>query len=130
AIARYRSGRHVVPTFCSHREINHVLATLRCEPSGADHEVWITDISWTDPAVDRHLQDLIDHGVMVYWIDHHRTALERFDDGKISVRLTDSVLDESHAASRLVFDYLGARHPRSRACKDLETLIAMADDND
>ncbi len=134
AVARYHAGNHVTPHFCSHREINQVLADLRCDPMAARHEVWITDISWSDSAVDRHLQTLIDRGVKVYLIDHHRTTLERWHAGHISVRLTDCVLSESYAASRLVYEYLQRRSdatPQRREWFDaLHTLIAMADDND
>src|SRR5690242_2570340 len=84
-VARYYHDAVVLPSFCSHRQINRVLANLRCDPVEADHEVWITDISWSDPDVDRHLQALIDRGVRVYWIDHHRTALTRLNGGLINV---------------------------------------------
>lgn len=134
AVARYYSGDHVTPHFCNHREIDNVLASMRCDPPGARHEVWITDISWSDPAVDRHLQTLIDRGVKVYLIDHHRTTLERFNAGQIRVRLTDCVLSESCAASRLVYEYLRQRRDASQGGNEwfdaLRTLIALADDND
>ena len=134
AVARYHADDHVTPYFCSHREINTVLASLRCDPPAASHEVWITDIAWSDAAVDRHLQTLIDRGVKVYLIDHHRTTLERFNAGQISAPLTACVLSESYAASRLVYEYLRQRQDASPQRIDwfdaLRTLIAMADDND
>ena len=133
AVARYYASDYVTPYFCSHREINSVLTNLRCDPPAAIHEVWITDISWSDAAVDRHLQTLIDRGVRVYLIDHHRTTLERFNAGQFRVRLTACVLSESCAAARLVYEYLRQRDP-SRGDNErfdaLGTLIALADDND
>jgi oligoribonuclease NrnB/cAMP/cGMP phosphodiesterase (DHH superfamily) len=124
----------VVPRFCSHAKIDETLLGLRCEPAEAEHEIWITDISWTDPAVDRHLQWLIDRGARVYWIDHHRTALERHRRGAVTVRLTESVLSEACAASRLTYDYL-CRCLREEGATNqwlaqLEPLVALADDND
>jgi oligoribonuclease NrnB/cAMP/cGMP phosphodiesterase (DHH superfamily) len=134
AVARYSADAHVTPYFCSHREINAVLTRLRCDPPGGSHEVWITDIAWSDAAVDGHLQTLIDRGVKVYLIDHHRTTIERFNAGHISVRLTDCVLSDAYAASRLVYEYLVKRGdaPRQHGASfdELGALIAMADDND
>jgi len=133
-LARYYAKDRVTPYFCTHREVNGVLLGLRCDSPEASHELWITDIAWTDTAVDRHLQTLLDRGVKVYLIDHHRTTLERFSAGHHSVRLTDCVLSETYAASRLVYDYLRERRealPEQRAGFDaLEALVAMADDND
>jgi oligoribonuclease NrnB/cAMP/cGMP phosphodiesterase (DHH superfamily) len=134
AVSRYYRTATVQPHFSSNAKINETLLALRCEPPDARHEVWITDISWTDPAVDRHLQDLIEHGVRVYWIDHHRTALERYRNGEVAVQLTDHVLSEECAASRLTYEYLRDRLARSRETNEwfaaLHHLVALADDND
>jgi len=134
AVARYHREATVVPHFSSNAKINETLLGLRCEPADATHEVWITDISWTDPAVDRHLQALIDAGVRVFWIDHHRTALERHQRGEVSVRFTDYVLSEQSAASRLTYEYLcnrlRAEHRENDWFEGLQLLVAMADDND
>jgi oligoribonuclease NrnB/cAMP/cGMP phosphodiesterase (DHH superfamily) len=134
AVARYHSGDRVLTHFCSHEEINTVLMSLRCDPAAATHAIWITDIAWSDSTVDRHLQTLIERGVKVYLIDHHRTTLDRFKAGRISVRLTDCVLSESYAASRLVYEYLRQRlagsQKRNEGFDALGQLIAMADDND
>ena len=132
-VSRYYHGATIVPHFSSNTQINAVLLNVRCD-SNEQHEVWITDISWTDPAVDRHLQQLIDHGVRIYWIDHHRSALQRYTAGEIGVRLTGQVLSEDYAASRLTYDYLRTRL-RERGVSDdwfaaVERLVAMADDND
>jgi oligoribonuclease NrnB/cAMP/cGMP phosphodiesterase (DHH superfamily) len=134
AVARYHRDATVMPHFSSNAKINETLLGLRCEPADAAHEVWITDISWTDPAVDRHLQRLVDAGVRVFWIDHHRTALERHRRGEVNVRFTDYVLDEQSAASRLTYEYLRSRlraeDRRNEWFEALELLVAMADDND
>ncbi|HZP41505.1 MAG TPA: DHHA1 domain-containing protein [Candidatus Binatia bacterium] len=133
AVTRFFEGEATIDVrFAGNNEVDAVLRAL--EPAGEDVEVWITDISWRDHATDAHLRRLAAAGVRLYWIDHHRTALERFRSGTIDVPFADRVLSEDFAASRLTYDYLtrrlaagGRRAPRFEA---LERLIAMADDND
>ena len=132
AVARYHQGRaEVVPHFAGNSEIDAVLRGLALGP---DAELWITDISWREPETDAHLRALATAGVPIYWIDHHRTALERFASGKVNVPFAERVLSEEFAASRLVYDYLRRRlEAEGRAAPDfarLAPLIAMADDND
>ena len=133
AVARYHEGAEIRPVFASNSEIDDVLRRLAPTP-GRDTELWITDISWRQPETDAHLRSLAAAGVRIYWIDHHRTALERVRAGKVDVPFTDSVLSEDYAASRLTYEYLvgrlrseGRLAPRFDA---LARLIAMADDND
>jgi hypothetical protein len=133
AVARYHEGAEIRPVFASNSEIDDVLRRLAPTP-GRDTELWITDISWRQPETDTHLRSLAAAGVRIYWIDHHRTALERVRAGKVDVPFTDSVLSEDYAASRLTYEYLAGRlrsegrlAPRFDA---LARLIAMADDND
>ncbi len=134
AVARYYGERaRVIPRFASNSEIDAVLQSV--EPAGdADEELWITDISWRDPATDAHLRDLAARGVRIYWIDHHRTAIERVKAGKVDVPLAGSVLSEEFAASRLTWEHLrdrlgaeGRSEPRFAA---FAPVVAMADDND
>src|SRR5262245_13138015 len=130
AVARYYGDRaQVEARFASNSEIDTVLQALRPE-----HELWITDISWREPATDAHLRALAAGGVRIYWIDHHRTALERVKAGRVDVPFTDSVLSEEFAASRLTYEYLAKRlaqegltEPRFAA---FAPVVAMADDND
>src|SRR5438552_5868088 len=76
AVARYYRGRtDVVPHFAGNSEIDDALRALDL-PAG--DELWITDISWREAATDAHLRALVAGGVRIYWIDHHRTALQRF----------------------------------------------------
>ena len=134
AVARYQAGRADVETrFAGNNEVDAVLRGLACAP-GREHELWITDISWREPETDEHLTRLAGAGVRIYWIDHHRSALERFRAGQVHVPFADFVLSEEFAASRLVYDYLarrleteGRREPGFAA---LRRLIDMADDND
>ena len=132
AVARYQAGRaDVQPRFASNSEVDAVLRGLA---PGPDDELWITDISWREPETDAHLTRLARAGVRIYWIDHHRTALERFRAGQVNVPFADFVLSEDYAASRLVYDYLARRlESEGRSAPGfvaLRRLIEMADDND
>src|SRR5438445_382151 len=99
AVARYQQGRsEVVPHFAGNSEIDALLRGLALDPA-RDTELWITDISWREPETDAHLRALAAAGVHIYWIDHHRTALERFAAGKVNVPFADRVLSEEIAAS-------------------------------
>jgi len=134
AVARFYEGRaEVVPHFAGNNEIDAALRALALSPP-ADAELWITDISWKDPATDAHLRALSSAGVRLYWIDHHRTALERVRAGRVDVPFADSVLREDYAASRLVYEHLrerGRREGRLPAgFARFARVIEMADDND
>jgi oligoribonuclease NrnB/cAMP/cGMP phosphodiesterase (DHH superfamily) len=132
AVARYHGERApVVTRFASNSEIDAVLRATAPAPSD---ELWITDISWRERETDDHLSRLAAAGVRIYWIDHHRTALERFAAGEVRVPFTDRVLSEEYAASRLTYDYLARRlaaEGRSEArFAAFAPVVAMADDND
>src|SRR6185295_18778710 len=106
AVARFHAGDEVVARFAGNNEIDAVLREVRPVRDG---ELWITDISWREKETDAHLRALAAGGMRIYWIDHHRTALERFRTGAIDVPFTDRVLSEEYAASRLTYEYLGRR---------------------
>src|SRR5262249_16336401 len=134
AVSRYYAGLASVDVrFAGNSEIDSVLRGL-VPPRTGDTELWVTDISRREPATDAHLRSLAAGGVRIYWIDHHRTALERFRSGAVDVPFTDRVLSEDFAASRLVYEYLGRRlATEGRAAPTftaLAPLIAMPDDND
>jgi oligoribonuclease NrnB/cAMP/cGMP phosphodiesterase (DHH superfamily) len=133
AVARFYAGRaEVEPRFAGNNEVDGVLQALT--PGAGDQELWITDISWRDPATDAHLRRLAAAGVRIYWIDHHRTALERFRSGTVDVPFTDRVLSEEFAASRLVYDYLtrrlAAEGRTAPAFAAFAPVVLLADDND
>src|ERR1044071_7168378 len=81
AVARHHEGAEGRPLFAGNSESAGVRRGLAPSP-GRDTELWITDISWRQPETDAHLRALAAAGVRIYWIDHHRTALERFAAGK------------------------------------------------
>jgi len=132
ALARFRADADVHVAFAGYDDIDAVLLAVPVEQPSAPQELWITDISWTDPAVDQHLRALLASGVQVYWIDHHRTAIARHAAGTLA-RLPFSavVLSDRYAASKLTFEYLRAQHPLAAATvAGLDRLIAMSDDHD
>ncbi len=129
-ITRFHPDSEVVPAFCGNTAVDRTLLALRCEPEDGEHAVWITDISWTDPRVDDHLERLRQRGVQLYWIDHHRTAMSRYENGKITATFTDLVLNDTHSAAFLTFEYLAARNPSAGAVTEMRKLAEMADDND
>jgi len=133
AIARARTNAEVIPWFVNNNDVNDAIHQLVCAPADADHEVWITDVSWTDRAADHRLRSLTDRGVRVHWIDHHRTAIERFRAGEVEVPFAACVVTERFAASRLVYEYLRDHLDETTAHErffDLWPLIERADDTD
>jgi oligoribonuclease NrnB/cAMP/cGMP phosphodiesterase (DHH superfamily) len=131
--ARYFTGRRFEPIFASNREIDEVLQ--RYDPTHPeDEELWITDISWREAATDLHLDGLVSRGLRLYWVDHHRTAIERRAEGYLGVRFTEFVLDETYAASRLLFEYLSRRADSTEesqvALDASRKLVMLADDVD
>ena len=131
--ARYFGGRRYEPIFASNREIDDVLRAY--DPSHPDdEELWITDISWRDSSTDLHLDSLAARGLHVYWVDHHKTAIDRRAEGKLNVRFTGFVLDDSYSACRLLFNYLRSRAAERGESKPellaLEKLVLLADDVD
>ncbi len=134
AVARYHEGVKIIPHFASNVRINEVIRSISPDSLPPKAEIWITDISWTEKETDAHLRQLAAQGTKIYWFDHHRTAIERYQSGEIDVPFTDLVVTEKCAASRLVYEYLQGRlkaegrHNPSFAA--LDRLIQMADDND
>jgi uncharacterized protein len=134
AVARYREGAKIIPRFSGNEHINEVLRSISPEIAPPGSELWITDISWTEKETDRHLQNLAELGVKIYWFDHHRTALKRYAAGEMDVPFTDQVVSERAAAAQLVYEYLqqqlGMRKQRNARFAEFGPIVAMADDND
>jgi len=134
AIARYYQGVPVIPRFSGNPKINEVIQGLDVAEPLADQELWITDISWTAPETDAFLRRLAERGLKIYWIDHHRTAIERLKNGKIDVPFAHRIVDDRYAAARLTYEYLLERsRAEGRPSESLERfahVVAMADDND
>ncbi len=116
AVARFHAGLEVVTRFANNPEINEAIQARPAPPAGTTHELWVTDISWNQPATDGHLRALAAAGTRIRWIDHHRTAIERLKRGALDVPLATMVVEDTYAASRLVFEHLKqpARERRQR----------------
>jgi uncharacterized protein len=134
AIARYRRGAEIRPRFSGNPQINETILGLELEGPLDEQELWITDISWTAAEADRRLRELGERGLPIYWIDHHRTAIERVARGKIDVPFAHAIVDDRFAASRLVYEYLAERAAREGGAHAdfarFAPIVALADDND
>jgi hypothetical protein len=134
AVARYHAGVEVRARFANNPEINETLLAVPPPPPGTTQDLWVTDISWTRPETDAHLRGLAAAGTRVFWIDHHRTAIERLRRGAIDVPFTQMVVEDTYAASRLVFEHLRRKldpgAPAAAGFLALERLVMLADDND
>ena len=135
-VARFYAGAEIHPHFANNPEINQVLRAVPPPPAGRSQDLWVTDISWTEPETDHHLRDLAARGTRIFWVDHHRSAIERLRRGRIDVPFAAMVVEDTYAASRLVFELLRAQlaalpdgAPRQRFLA-LERLARLADDND
>lgn len=131
--ARHFLGREFQPIFASNRHIDESLR--RYSPANPDREeLWITDISWRDDETTQHLNNLVDRGLELHWVDHHKSALEAREAGKLQARFTDYVLDMKYAASRLLYEELMRRDAekglRNPDLTSLHNLVMTADDND
>ncbi len=136
AIARFHEGSEVRAQFASNQAVNQVLREI--EPQ-AGEDLWITDISWSDPVTEAHLAELIRRGVRLHWFDHHRTAIERLAAGGYQLGFTTRVIRDDFAASKLVYDFLAERAAQGvrsggpqppSAFVSFRPLVEMADDND
>lgn len=141
AVARFHAGAEVRAHFANNPEINEAILAVPPAPAGRAQELWITDISWNRPDADAHLRTLAGGGTRIVWIDHHRTAIERVKRGGVDVPFGTMIVEDTWAASRLVYEHLARRladeggTPSGRpadadAFRALAKLVAMADDND
>lgn len=131
--AKYFSDQRFEAVFSSNHEIDEILISY--DPTHPEEEeLWITDISWREPATDVHLDTLVSRGLKLYWIDHHKTAIDRRATGQPHIAFTDMVLDDRFAASRLLHDYLiqraTARGESLETLSALRNLVLTADDVD
>jgi oligoribonuclease NrnB/cAMP/cGMP phosphodiesterase (DHH superfamily) len=137
AVARFYEGERVVTVLPGNNESDRTIRRLELKSqSGANDEIWITDLSWTSPETGKHLSELIARGARVFWIDHHRTAVSRAGAPEFKVPFTGKVLSEQYSAARLTFNYLRkiARDtmlPRRReAFEAFAPFALIADDHD
>ncbi|MFM7734698.1 MAG: DHHA1 domain-containing protein [Alphaproteobacteria bacterium] len=136
AVARFHEGADVRTIFASNQEVDRVLRDIDAR---AGEDLWVTDISWTNPETEAHLRALAERGVRLHWFDHHKTAIERLKNGAYSLPFTTRVVRDDFAASRLVYEWLRDRAAESAKAggapaparfAEFAPVVAMADDND
>ena len=133
AVARYYGTQSLIPQFTHSSQLDSIIETLIATTAGP-HDLWITDMAWKHQATDRHLQQLIEKGWRVFWIDHHRNAIEKPEAEIHDIRLTGHVISTAYAASRLLFNFLLAQPQTSpdatRWLSDFQKIVMLADEHD
>ena len=136
AITKFFEGNHVYTSLPGNNESDHAIQSLKLrDKSGAD-EIWITDLSWTQPHTAAHLKELSAAGARIFWIDHHRTAVSRADAPEFKVPFAGKVLSEKYSAARLTFEFLKRREDelssaeKRRDFESFRRFAEIADDHD
>jgi len=136
AIARFFEGSRVFASLPGNNESDRAIQNLKLrDKSGAD-EIWITDLSWTQPNTAAHLRQLSEAGARIFWIDHHRTAVSRAGAPEFKVPFAGQVLSEEYSAARLTFEFLKHREEELSSAEkrcDFESFrrfAEIADDHD
>jgi len=133
AVARYYGTHSLTPRFTHPSQLDSVIETLIATTPGP-HDLWITDMAWKHRATDAHLRQLIENGWRVFWIDHHRNAIEKPESEIRDIHLTGYVISSTHAASRLLFDFLLAQPPTSPDAatwlSSFQKIVMLADEHD
>ncbi len=135
AVRRFYPGHRVHMRLAANGEADRVIQEVKPRGGRCD-EIWITDLSWTEPATAEHLNALARDGTRIFWIDHHRTALARADGPEFRVAFANRVLSEDYSAAKLTFNFLG-RMARDHGDEDhysqyqsFAPFAELADDHD
>jgi oligoribonuclease NrnB/cAMP/cGMP phosphodiesterase (DHH superfamily) len=129
SIARFYESAKVKAYFPSNKTIGDTIRRLH--PAKGE-ELWITDISWNDEATDEHLRKLIEKGVIVHWIDHHKTAIDRLERGGFQLDFATRIVKDDFSAAKLTYDHLaeiGGNDVPARF-RAFAPMADIADDND
>tara|TARA_B100001971_G_C18266242_1_gene592813 strand:- start:5200 stop:6234 length:1035 start_codon:yes stop_codon:yes gene_type:complete len=133
AVARYYGTRTIIPQFTHPSQLDSVIETM-IATTPDPHDLWITDMAWKHRATDKHLRQLIENGWRVFWIDHHRNAIEKPKSEIRDIHLTGYVISSTYAASRLLFDFLLDQPPTSPDAaawlSSLQNIVMLADEHD
>ncbi|HKN00654.1 MAG TPA: hypothetical protein VJX23_09085 [Candidatus Binataceae bacterium] len=136
AVARFYADQRVIPTLSGNSDSDRIIQGLTLKAREGVDEIWITDLSWTSTDTAEHLKTLIERGALVYWIDHHRTAVSRADAPEFKVPFTGKVLSEQYSAARLTFNYLKRLGGKMLSIQQREAFdaffpfVEIADDHD
>ena len=133
AVARFYGSQSLVPRFTHPSHLDSVIETI-ATTTREPHDLWITDMAWRHRSTDMHLRQLIENGWRVYWIDHHRNAIEKPESEIRDIHLTGHVISATYAASRLLFDFLLTQPPVSPDAAtwllSFHKIILLADEHD
>jgi uncharacterized protein len=136
AIARFFEGNRVFASLPGNSDSDRAIQSLKLRDKSGGDEIWITDLSWTQPQTAAHLKELSEAGARVYWIDHHRTAVSRANEPEFKVPFAGKVLSEEYSAARLTFDFLKQREgelssdEKRREFELFRRFAEIADDHD
>jgi uncharacterized protein len=136
ALRRFYADDRVLTTLAANGDADRVIQSVRSRCNGGAEELWITDLSWTQPETAGHLTGVIKNGTRAYWIDHHRTAVGRADSPEFDVPFTERVLSEELSAALLTFNFLAAKaehegdYQHLASYRKFAPFAAIADDHD
>ncbi len=137
AVARFFADERVIATLAGNADADRVLQSVKLKGDGdSSDQLWITDLSWNEPATGEHLSSLATQGAHLYWIDHHRTAVSRADAPEFRVPFEGKVLSEARSAALLTFEYLKESAERLAPGRDhsrfesFRAFAELADDHD
>jgi oligoribonuclease NrnB/cAMP/cGMP phosphodiesterase (DHH superfamily) len=136
AITRFFEGDRVLTSLPGNNESDRAIQNLKLRDKAGSDEIWITDLSWTQPDTAVHLRELTAAGARVFWIDHHRTAVSRAGAPEFKVPFAGKLLSEKFSAARLTFEFLKRREDELSSAqkrRDFEAFrrfAEIADDHD
>jgi oligoribonuclease NrnB/cAMP/cGMP phosphodiesterase (DHH superfamily) len=136
AVRRFYERDRVHATLAANGESDSIIQALKPRPGGRFDEVWITDLSWNSRETAGHLSRMVRDGTLLFWIDHHRTAVARADAPEFDVPFTARVLSEQYSAAMLTFNFLRQAaqdtgdQERLRSYEKFAPFAEIADDHD
>ena len=132
-VGRFYGESRVTPIFTHPSVVDHAIEEA-VSASKEPRDLWITDITWKDPATERRFKEMLRQGWRIFWIDHHTIALEKDEQEIQALGLTGWVASNRFSAARLLYDYLiSAEDLLGQAppgLKRFEKVVLLADDND
>ena len=132
-VGRLYPSSRITPIFVHPSGVDGAIDDV-ARASGRAKDLWITDVTWRDPATEDRFQELIQKGWRIFWIDHHTIALEKNERRIRTLGLTGWVASDRFSAAKLVYDYMMSSRdllgqPPARL-KQFKKAVTLADDND
>lgn len=133
AVSRYYGTRSLIPHFTHPSQLDSIIQKLSTTTTNP-HDLWILDMAWKDNKTDLLLHQLIEQGWRVFWIDHHRNAIEKPKSEIENINLTGYTISPEYAASYLLFDFLNTLPQISPSAgkwlSSFEKTVKLADEHD